>query len=1005
MGLIASSALILAMNIRLICRPASGGERKLLVTANDFSSLVEIAASKLEVADSSQVIIQIKDDEDDELWEIEGGYWTNVKAGQTLYATSKPGEPSAAAAKASTSKAAGKKKATNDKEKATIGAKRKTVSRATDESGTSATEDGRPKSRRRSTVNQSDMGTPPLPEPAEYPSPSPRFANGASSSARQTVSNSPMASTSSSSRPRKSRPTPAATSNDATDADQQSDLAWQAIEQPLTSVKRTETSSRKTWLPKDDKLLWDHLRRELSTNPPDCSTTQGREQPFVNLLQNSNVFRGRTLLALRSRAYTRINNCLINSVPVPADLKPLFPRMFKFERLTQGPAASGPSTSTSRPRRRPSSTATASSSTPGRKRSSARPTSITVEDSSDESGQDSNYEGVSVELHSSDEDQWIGPSVSPGGSSMSGRRSYSRQGVSDGEDTSASESGRSRIPPPLSPRLNRERRQQEQRQQSSRAPSSLPPQSAVAPTTLRGPGASRRGSARPPVASSSRQPSGSNAVPLQRRSPAFAAEENARRIQQQQAANNPFAARMPPQLVAVVRSSHGTTASPSAPASASAVPTTAVVDSSSLPPIAGPSRISAPSRVPNLTANTGAGPSTPSATTGRRSVLDPSASSPPSGRQHLTLPIKDEPAEDSTQTIGQAHIITKKEDTEVDELADDQAEPLPVRRNGSPPQAALQTVRPSAIALDSCAMPADVDLLQSALSEDWRDVRERVHRIIRTSRPSSKTTLTLEDINFKAAGLRLSDLLKDEYIKLRSVWQPFTDIHHPLELNNRSFIESAQSLIWAFTFAIASIVFNEVAPPDWSVRRACFAVSMYLGSLVTNISDKKRVSFINDAADLLWSLRCAAIGSGHLERESEDLCAAFALFSRGQNCFRRLFTRQLSSGSSRNNVIGVAQGSSKQEYDRAAKKTTSLLVALVSFLDKVEASIKFMQRSPLPASTWGAEPVFTKDMMPDHAALDRVAERFESDRDVVRGVQRVKAKMEELVNKELLEVW
>lgn len=78
------------MNIRLVCRQPDGSERKVMLAATDFKTLVKSAADKLGCS-NNEVILQIK--EDDELWEIESSYWTSLQPGQAVYAHTQAKKP------------------------------------------------------------------------------------------------------------------------------------------------------------------------------------------------------------------------------------------------------------------------------------------------------------------------------------------------------------------------------------------------------------------------------------------------------------------------------------------------------------------------------------------------------------------------------------------------------------------------------------------------------------------------------------------------------------------------------------------------------------------------------------------------------------------------------------------------------------------------------------------------------------------------------------------------
>lgn len=253
------------------------------------------------------------------------------------------------------------------------------------------------------------------------------------------------------------------------------------------------------------------------------------------------------------------------------------------------------------------------------------------------------------------------------------------------------------------------------------------------------------------------------------------------------------------------------------------------------------------------------------------------------------------------------------------------------------------------------ASPPDIKLLRMAFSEDWEEVRKHARAIIKSSIPRKKN-LEIGDIDFALAASKMVTLLE------RNLNETI-----PSQVSYSVVVRSRETLYAGVAASIALEVFG-VTPQEWSVRRTSFAVAGYYAALCrhrrTRPAQQKHrqlfrfVSFAHVSQKVFWALRSAKDGSRYLEAEAEDISAAVALVLDTNSVLGRHIADRLRS--------------------RPAKEMLPLTLRCKSYLDKLEASVKFVQRCP-EAREWGAVQVVTQRMIPTRSCI-RHWHEYESQR-------------------------
>lgn len=292
-------------NVRLICRKAGGEERKVLVSAPDFQTVLVVASERL---GTDSVLLQIKDSDggagsDDAFWEVDQSYWPSLNNGQTIYA-----EPTL------------KRKASSSRLPSAGAARRK--GRTTDDEGTSGGEDTAAPSQRRRSGESVDG-------PQKKRS---RESQGASSIGGN-HSNVALP-RSSNVGPQRSPASKAKTSPQK-----------RSVDSPAKKGKKSQNSqtipgqhsSRKKWTPSDDAFLWQWFKKELNKIQVMPTTSVERHQLFTPL-SNTPKLSGRTNVALYTRVRAKISSAVSNGEKVPDKILEFF-GMLRVMRSTSRPSA------------------------------------------------------------------------------------------------------------------------------------------------------------------------------------------------------------------------------------------------------------------------------------------------------------------------------------------------------------------------------------------------------------------------------------------------------------------------------------------------------------------------------------------------------------------------------------------------------------------------------------------------------------------------------------------
>jgi hypothetical protein len=247
------------------------------------------------------------------------------------------------------------------------------------------------------------------------------------------------------------------------------------------------------------------------------------------------------------------------------------------------------------------------------------------------------------------------------------------------------------------------------------------------------------------------------------------------------------------------------------------------------------------------------------------------------------------------------------------------------------------------------SVSGDVSLLRMSLIEEWEEARKEARAIIRASIPRKKS-IEVKDIDFALAASKLVHLIRKSFAQVaRSGALP------------SAASQSCSTLYAGVAASIALEVFAST-PPEWSVRRTSFAVAGYYGALSrcresTPPRQKKHVfrftKFAHLSQKVFWALRGAKDGSRYLEAEAEDISAAIALTIGTISILGKHLDRRL--------------------HSCAAEHLLPQVLRCKSYLDKLEASVKFVQRCP-EAREWGAGQVVTQHIFPNVSSIEKLCQ-------------------------------
>lgn len=227
----------------------------------------------------------------------------------------------------------------------------------------------------------------------------------------------------------------------------------------------------------------------------------------------------------------------------------------------------------------------------------------------------------------------------------------------------------------------------------------------------------------------------------------------------------------------------------------------------------------------------------------------------------------------------------------------------------------------------------DIQLLRMALSPQFQRLRESVRVTIVRHVPERFSVI--EELGYAATMHQMCRVLDREIAAI---------CRQGREVTSALYTQACS----AVAVAALKAVFEQVAPPDWSIRRVCFAVAGYFAALqATHTNDNPTNSkelLIETAMRTFWALRAANAGDrlDINQEESEDICAAMTLALGQQSLLESLVQEQLvaSAGSL---DVGAA-------LRKLAKRLEDLLL-------KLEASMLFLGRCRFPIECWGAQSV------------------------------------------------
>ncbi|PWN18769.1 hypothetical protein BCV69DRAFT_284753 [Microstroma glucosiphilum] len=713
---------------------------------------------------------------------------------------------------------------------------------------------------------------------------------------------------------------PSASASVQVDNTQPSGDAWAPLQPTAIS------SSNRRWDAKADAILWDRLRKTVEKKPKSAYTVAERMAVFEEILGEhgthgtvSRALAGRNASALNARAGKKIQAAVQMGFPLPYGLREL------YVRPKNDPAQKSRSPSARQGGRESGGEGNAGANSA--RSTSRRDSFVIVDDSSAQSDGD-------------DEDS---DAAAPWQMSPHSRRS-SRLPVGDDSTSSGTDLGSgdqrrfrdSRLQTPPLPTFAGSAASRKRWPAQSAAPSATSPQ-AIASTSLPLPPASlppRPSQASdappPPQARSTRQqpprrrPNGNAAIPPSPSNGALQASgSNATPLSSRTTAavgqRAPPASTEPPLFLA----EENARLTQAAQAAINPFLASRVVRESAAVPTPPPAESSVQQAVQ---------------AENRRHLTWP-ASSQGSAPQSASTSVKSEKTDEEDELDGSDAQESGEEASDTEER---QVDAHLARGSDRLPSVNRP---PLPFGLLKGASPADVDLLHMTLSEEWEETRQHARAIIRSSIPRKKS-LEIGDIDFALAASKLVDFMEKQL-----------DMSSPSGIRYSVPPRSHETWYAGLATSIALEVFG-ATPPDWSVRRTSFAVAGYYAALgdhhrrtfakQKNNNVIRFMSFAQVSQKVFWALRSAEDGSRYLEAEAEDISAAVALVL------------------NQNSVLG--RHLADRLRWRPAEEMLPLVMRCKSYLNKLEASVKFVQRCP-EAREWGAVQKVTRRMIPTRSCI------------------------------------
>ncbi|PWN29198.1 hypothetical protein BDZ90DRAFT_231184 [Jaminaea rosea] len=919
-------------NLRLVCRPRQGEERRVLISVPDYAAITTVAAEKLGIQ-GEEVLIQIKADGDDELWEVDQSFWASLENGQTLFAKPVAGASSSAPPQpAKTTKLARKemKRKRKEEEKRAIEA----AGQAGGSSSAAARESDADDSASSSARPAKKAATPKI-----------------RSAQRQDDRAPPSSGSSNTITPSLSRPTVQSSGHSTS---QNPTSSWNAL------TSKEQRSSRKAWTPRDDKFLWDKFRTQLdaaSRNREMPSNGSEREAFFQRLIEDhgtrgrvSRILTGRTASSIGTRIRAKVKDGVAKGKTMPQPVLEFFGMWRSSPARTTSSAEAGGAGGS-----RGNNTAR-----DGRSKSKERRHYVVVDDN------DSEYDD--------------------------GTETDASDASSRGDARSSTVLTQSAVAPLTSPSSSRS---------NEAGPSSLRPRSnrtsAVPADALR-PVGFDNAAPQPAMRKSTVSSSSATRVP-----PTPSTEHNARRAHERVAAQNPFAPRLArddDDAASVVMTSSRSGATASAPVfinrgqspnlsqtgASRAVAVKEEMETDEQDELMNGSdsfHTPAPVHVPTLSQPPAPPPTMPAL---MRAV---------SGPNGIPLPPRT-PNGGTIKANGSGSTITSSSRAGPSRWGNRAGVQFDLDFTSN---TSVASTGDRSIQFLPCAgaHPEDVALLRMALDERWHGLRAVVTTNISRSAMAHDPDIDLDRIR---PGRMANTLLN---VLLNNINHSTGGLPYPHGAKDKVGTATARELTAisaALCVSLALAVFD-CAPPNWSVRRTSFAIAGFIAAM--SDGHKRHVQLRElifvVAERVFWAMRCARIEMGptpgaskqtsvHLcQTDAEDICAAVILTTEMHKTGMCNAAGARFDAWSLEQMYGLCPTVAtplEEQYvkywdeagqpivagdvsaSRPAREAAAalLLSRFTTLLGKLEASVAFLKRCPIPLEKWGAKGAVLRRMAP-----------------------------------------
>lgn len=918
-------------NLRLVCRPHQGPERRVLISVPDYSAITAVAAEKLGVA-GSDILIQIKADGDDDLWEVDASFWGGIENGQTLFAA-----PVAGAASSSSSAAAVNTRQSSD----STHTKRKRKESKTSEAS---------KDRAATTARDSDADE----SSSNSARPSKRAATSTPrqhTPSQNAVAPPPQASSSASRLPSSSSSSLQPFASSARSFSQQPTSSWRALS------AKDEKSSSKRWSVNDDQFLWTTFRQRLEAcyrnwNMPSSSTE--RDAFFQQIINDHGTggtltrrLVGRTVSSIKTRLRAKVKSGVEQGHELPSTVLDFFGMLRTVQRTT-GSAESVDG------RGQRGGVSGSSAGGPSRGGAGKEKHYVVVDDNdSDDDDEEYSTDGSESSHATAPRSSVV---LSRSAIAATPSASSSRQaGPSNSQPASSSRSsGNPAVPvDALRPVGFDAATPQSSMRKSTVSSSATRPALPPHPRPL-APPAQHPFAPRPPATNGSTTavrgpPSANPAATTIRGTPTHTI----------------FSSNESPQQPAAVPRANGSAAADTNGVAVKEEPETEERDE--LQSRDGFSTPSPASRQPPPSGPPPPRPPLPSGPAQREGARAPNR--PPTGPSNSAADASNPRSRGRAGPARWGNLSGLQFDLDFE---------------GSRP------LKPEDEPFTPCAgaHPEDVVLLRMALDEKWYPLRRTISQAVTLSRLNKDAEPDLDDLNIIGiATMLMHNLCENEKKTTRKI---------PIGVSpdKRIIASQATAMCAAACLSLALAVFD-CAPPSWSVRRTSFAIAGYIAA-VRNTHKKrgelKSLLFIV-AERVFWAMGCVnpdksslAGPRGGAEHQRVHLCqdnaedaAAAVIVTVARYAFGGPTTQTWTLDQLRgvstlattppeelylefwNSTGRTIEGTSRSARDAAAALLLSRFTAL---LRKLEASVSFTKRCSIPVEHWGASQYVLRSMAP-----------------------------------------